>query len=61
MAVLSITNNNPGNIKDTGIAWEGRIGSSSGFVTFDTPSMGVRAKLRIYTLTKTEDCLQLIK
>ena len=50
MAALSIRNNNPGNIRDTGIAWEGRIGSSSGFVTFDTPSMGVRAMTKnLYT------------
>jgi len=43
MAVLSVRNNNPGNIRDTGIAWEGRTGSQSGFVTFATPAMGVRA------------------
>jgi hypothetical protein len=50
MAVLSVRNNNPGNIRDTGIAWEGRTGSSGGFVTFDTPSMGVRAMTKnLYT------------
>ena len=43
MAVLSVRNNNPGNIRDVGISWEGRVGSESGFVKFDTPAMGVRA------------------
>ena len=40
---LNIRNNNPGNIREAGIPWEGRVGSQSGFVTFDSPEMGVRA------------------
>ena len=44
--VLSVDNNNPGNIRDAGIPWEGRTGSRSGFVTFATPSLGVRAMTR---------------
>ena len=40
---LNIRNNNPGNIRDSGIEWQGRVGSQSGFVTFDSPEMGVRA------------------
>ena len=48
--VLSVENNNPGNIRDVGIAWEGRTGSNSGFVTFATPELGVRALTRnLYT------------
>ena len=43
MASLNIRNNNPGNIREAGIPWQGRVGSESGFVTFDSPEMGVRA------------------
>lgn len=50
MAVLSIRNNNPGNIRDNGIPWQGRIGSGSGFVKFSSPEYGVRAMTKnLYT------------
>lgn len=35
--------NNPGNLRDFGIAWNGKIGSDRGFVVFDKMSNGVRA------------------
>jgi hypothetical protein len=48
--VRNVRNNNPGNIKDFGIKWDGMTGSESGgdvaegsFVQFDTPENGVRA------------------
>lgn len=40
---LNIRNNNPGNIRDVGINWDGAVGAERGFVTFDSPEMGVRA------------------
>jgi AraC-like DNA-binding protein len=40
---LNIRNNNPGNIRDGATPWNGKIGAQSGFVTFDSPEMGVRA------------------
>jgi len=50
MVARSVRNNNPGNIRDVGIAWEGRVGSDGGFVKFDTPAMGVRAMTKnLYT------------
>jgi len=50
MVAKSVRNNNPGNIRDVGIAWEGRVGSEGGFVKFDTPAMGVRAMTKnLYT------------
>lgn len=35
--------NNPGNLRDVGIDWNGRVGGSNGFVKFDKMSNGVRA------------------
>ncbi|MBD3768318.1 MAG: structural protein [Gammaproteobacteria bacterium] len=40
---LGIRNNNPGNLRDNGINWNGRIGNNQGFVVFDTMQNGVRA------------------
>lgn len=39
-----ILNKNPGNIRDNGTAWQGKIGTDSkGFVIFDTSVNGLRA------------------
>ena len=44
-----LRNNNPGNLKDLGVAWEGRIGPSKNLdegtpqVVFDSPEAGMRA------------------
>jgi hypothetical protein len=40
---ISVRNNNPGNIKEIGISWDGKTGSSGGFTSFQTPAYGVRA------------------
>ncbi len=44
-----IRNNNPGNIKRSGIEWDGRSAEQNDptFVTFDEPVMGIRALARI--------------
>jgi hypothetical protein len=44
-APLGLRNNNPGNIRDVGIGWEGKIGSNKGFVVFDDVSWGIRAMM----------------
>lgn len=36
-------NNNPGNIKASQVAWEGKVGQNGGFEQFATPEAGVRA------------------
>lgn len=42
-----IRNNNPGNLRDTGTAWNGRIGQdASGFIKFSSPFYGLRAAAR---------------
>ncbi len=48
--IRNVRTNNPGNIKDFGINWEGKVGSESGgnvasgnFVQFKNPEYGVRA------------------
>ena len=40
---IGLRNNNPGNLRDTGTAWEGKIGSNGGFVVFDDVAWGIRA------------------
>jgi len=40
---LNVRNNNPGNIREVGISWEGKTGSNQGFTTFSSPEMGLRA------------------
>ena len=40
---ISVRNNNPGNLREVGISWEGKTGSSGGFTSFSSPEMGVRA------------------
>ncbi len=40
---LGLRNNNPGNLRDTGIQWKGRVGSNKGFTVFDATENGVRA------------------
>jgi hypothetical protein len=44
-APLGLRNNNPGNIKDAGIEWKGKIGSNKGFVVFDDVAFGIRAMM----------------
>jgi len=43
---LNVRNNNPGNIKDFGVEWDGMINApltDGSFLKFDSPEMGVRA------------------
>lgn len=42
-----IRNNNPGNIRENGTQWKGRIGDDGAFVIFDSPENGIRAMVRI--------------
>lgn len=42
-ASLGIRNNNPGNLRYTGIKWKGQIGSNKGFSVFDSVENGIRA------------------
>lgn len=42
-----IRNNNPLNIRENGINWQGRVGDDGEFVQFNNASMGVRAAARI--------------
>lgn len=48
MAGLTIAeiSNNPLNIRDTGITWQGVVGQYKGFEKFDTPVNGARAGLK---------------
>lgn len=46
LEALSVSNNNPGNIKDFGTAWDGMVGApktDGSFLQFNSPEMGVRA------------------
>lgn len=43
MTTLGMRLNNPGLLRDTGVKWEGRVGSKQGFVEFQTMAHGVRA------------------
>jgi len=54
--VRNVRSNNPGNIKDFGIKWDGMTGTESGgsvaegnFVVFDNPENGIRALTRDLT------------
>jgi hypothetical protein len=40
---LGIRLNNPGNLRDAGIDWQGKVGSESGFVKFESMYYGLRA------------------
>jgi hypothetical protein len=42
---LGIRINNPGNIRDEGISWQGLVGSEEGFCQFDSPVSGLRAMM----------------
>jgi hypothetical protein len=44
-APLGLINNNPGNLRDIGIGWDGKIGSNKGFVVFEDVSWGIRAMI----------------
>jgi hypothetical protein len=46
---LGLRNNNPGNIKDDGTAWLGKIGSDGTFVIFQDITWGVRAMAKAIT------------
>lgn len=42
--IRGIRNNNPTNMKDSGIAWQGKVGvDADGFLIFDTMANGLRA------------------
>lgn len=40
---LGVRQNNPGNLRDSGDAWQGMTGVANGFLTFRTPEHGLRA------------------
>lgn len=40
---LGIRNNNPLNMREVGIPWNGKNGENGGFTTFETPYYGIRA------------------
>lgn len=40
---LGLRNNNPGNLRDSGILWQGRVGANKGFTVFDAVENGIRA------------------
>lgn len=43
-----LRNNNPGNIRDDGTAWQGKTGiDDKSFVIFDSPVNGIRAMVRV--------------
>lgn len=46
---IGYTNNNPGNLRMTGIKWQGMLPGTpkGGFMSFDTPENGVRAMSRV--------------
>ena len=47
MTPRGIRNNNPGNLKDFGIPWDGLVGrDADGFCVFATPFHGIRAAAR---------------
>ena len=43
----NVRNNNPGNIRKSKDAWQGKTGNDGAFVTFDTPQNGVRALTKL--------------
>ena len=44
--VRGIRNNNPGNIRISGVTWEGQTGDDGAFVKFSSPEFGIRAMAR---------------
>ena len=55
MTTLADRNNNPGNIRDTSIPWQGAVGTNAGFETFATPEHGVRATTKnLYTYNERD-------
>lgn len=40
---LGIRNNNPGNLREVGINWIGKVGSNKGFTVFSNMDYGIRA------------------
>jgi hypothetical protein len=50
MTTLADKNNNPGNLRETGIPWSGAAGQNGGFTTFESAEHGVRAASKnLYT------------
>lgn len=45
-APRGIKNNNPLNLRETGIGWMGKIGDDGEFTQFESPFMGIRAAAR---------------
>ncbi|GAB1846373.1 hypothetical protein MyNCGM683_12020 [Achromobacter xylosoxidans] len=43
---IGIRNNNPGNIRASGLDWEGAVGEEGGFVKFDGPIAGGKALIK---------------
>jgi hypothetical protein len=56
-----IRNNNPGNIKDLGVPWQGLVGhDAAGFCIFDTPEHGLRAlAMNLVSAQTKHGCLTL--
>ncbi|CAB3698074.1 hypothetical protein LMG3458_02497 [Achromobacter deleyi] len=46
MDPIGIRNNNPGNIRTSGLEWEGAVGEEGGFVKFDGPIAGGKALIK---------------
>lgn len=44
---FGLRNNNPGNIRFTGVQWQGMIGKNQGFMVFDTIQAGTRALAKL--------------
>lgn len=54
--VRGFRNNNPGNLRDYGFPWQGRIGDDpEGFLIFDTADNGIRAMARDLSTGFTRD------
>lgn len=58
---LGIRNNNPGNIRFTGIDWTGMIGKQGGFCVFDKMVNGTRAIAVIWRVYLTVDRVKTIR
>lgn len=46
---IGLRNNNPGNIRDDGTAWQGKVGAAGGFITFSDITWGIRAMAKAIT------------
>jgi hypothetical protein len=51
-----VRNNNPGNLREVGIDWNGRVGKEDGFTVFSAAIYGIRAlAVCLYNSNKTFD------